>query len=74
MKNVRQNLRAWALGATVALAGVALARLGPPAVADSFRPVVVAAGRLLATTGLFLIALGVRRRLRHAASDAPPGA
>lgn len=77
MKNVAANARYWLAGLLTALAGVALARGLIPVSGGSLRPIVTVAGQLLALGGLFIICLGVRRRIQPvpsagASSENPP--
>ena len=58
----------WVSGTLVAFVGVAVARLLAPCLAAPERVWVTVGGQLLGSLGLFVIALGVRRRLRRAAS------
>ena len=64
----RASARHWLAGLALAAAGVALARLVAPGFADRARAAVALSGELLALAGLFVIAHGIRRRLRHAGS------
>lgn len=67
MKTIAGNLRPWALGTLLALAGVAVARLAAPEIADARSQVwITLAGRLLALAGIVTIALGIHRRATRA--------
>lgn len=72
MKNVTANVRYWIAGTLVALAGVALARLLAPLFDGIVRPSVTVVGQLLALFGLFIICLGVRRRIQQTADPQEP--
>ena len=55
----------WAIGTSLAFLGVALARLIGPALAeDAARRYTAAGGHLLVGLGLFVICLGINRRIR----------
>ena len=69
MNNVMSNAKFWITGVVVALAGVALARVVGPGLAGTTRIVVVVAGQFLALAGLFIICLGVRRRIKQTADQ-----
>lgn len=65
MKAVASNLKPWAFGTLLAFAGVAVARLAPPAFSGARAQLLATtAGRLLAVAGLVVIMLGIRRRIR----------
>jgi len=64
MKNVLANARYWSAGLAVAAAGVAGARLVGPSLTGTARLSVTLGGQLLALAGLFIICLGVRRRIK----------
>jgi hypothetical protein len=68
VKTVRANASPWIFGTLLALLGVALARLVAPTLTGHTRLVVTIGGQLLGLAGLFVICLGVRRRLRAAGS------
>ncbi len=75
MKNVRANARFWIAGTLVALAGVASARFVAPSFEHALRLVFTVASQLLALGGLFIICLGIRRRIQSArscADSSPP--
>ena len=59
----------WITGTLVAFSGVLLARWVAPHFVDAARSVLAAAGQLAGVAGLFIIALGVRRRVDTAAPD-----
>lgn len=67
MKNVLSNAGPWILGTLVAFVGVALARTFGPSLDGNTRLFVTVGGEFLALTGLFIICLGVRRRIRQPA-------
>ena len=70
MKNVRDNIRFWLSGVGTAIVGVCLARGIGPHLAGNLRWIAVLGGQFLALTGVFLICVGVRQRLRR--SEARP--
>ncbi len=72
MKTVRTNARSWILGTLIALAGVALVRAVAPSLSDRAKIFVTVAGQLLALGGLFIICLGVRRRIQLTAETREP--
>lgn len=60
----------WATGTSLAFLGVALARLIGPALAeDAARRYTAASGHLLVGLGLFIICIGINRRLRAANAE-----
>lgn len=65
MKNVLASARFWLAGTLTALIGVALARNVGPSLAGTARVVTIISGQLLALVGLFIICLGVRRRIKQ---------
>ena len=71
MKNVANNLRYWSIGLLVALAGVTSARWIAPMYAGHLRLVLTLGGQLVAISGLFIICLGVRRRIQQASAPGP---
>jgi hypothetical protein len=74
MKNLRANPRPWITGTVIAFLGVALARVVAPHVGGAWRFGFTLSGELVALTGLLVIGLGIRRRLREgAANGGPPG-
>ncbi|ACB76591.1 hypothetical protein [Opitutus terrae] len=68
MKNVAANLRPWIAGVLTAFLGVALARVVAPSFEGNLRIYTTVAGQLLALTGLLILCLGIRRRIKHAVS------
>ncbi len=73
MKNLRANLRFWIAGAAVAFSGVVLARGLAPHLDGASRIAFTVGGQLLALGGLYIICLGIRRRIQHVRSaGAPP--
>lgn len=64
MKTVAANARPWIAGTAVAIGGVLLARFVAPHTAGAFRVTLTVGGQLLALGGLFIICLGVRRRIQ----------
>lgn len=69
MKNVLANARFWISGIAIALAGVVVARAVAPLADGTDRIVLTVGGQLLALGGLFLICLGVRRRIKSASKN-----
>lgn len=63
------GMTAWIAGTLVAFLGVGLARGLAPHVAVPAQEVVAAIGRLLGMAGLFILALGVHRRVRRLAPN-----
>lgn len=60
----------WIGGVLTALSGALAVRFVGPSIADErYRAAVVIAGQLCALLGLFVIALGVRKRLKVANED-----
>ncbi len=75
MKNLRANARPWITGTAIAFLGVALVRLGAPQLSGAWRFGFTLAGQLVALGGLFVIGLGVRRRLQEGTpTERHPGA
>lgn len=66
---LRASARHWIFGTLVALGGVALNRVVAPAFSGEARAWFEAAGKLIAFAGLFVLALGIRRRIRAAQAD-----
>lgn len=66
---IRASARYWLTGLILAAVGVALARLVAPGFAERPRSLIALAGEVVALSGLFVIALGIRRRLRRAAAE-----
>ena len=63
---IKASGRHWLLGVTLAFTGVALARLVAPGFeASSARALFAVTGQLTALGGLWVILLGIRRRLRR---------
>lgn len=71
MKNVAHNLRYWSFGLLVALAGVASARWIAPMTTGPLRLGLTLGGQLVAFSGLFIICVGVRRRIQQASAPGP---
>ncbi|HWL15864.1 MAG TPA: hypothetical protein VNR00_09675 [Opitutus sp.] len=65
MSPLRNRARWWIAGVSTALSGVALVRLVAPQFDGSVRLLVAAGGQLLALGGLFIICLGVSRRIKQ---------
>lgn len=72
MKNITSNLRYWSTGALVALCGVTCARVIAPTSTGQLRVVLTLGGQLVALSGLFIICLGVRRRIKQATAAQTP--
>ena len=76
------SARHWLAGLALAATGVVVARLLAPAFEAGPRAALALLGELTALAGLYVIVLGIRRRLRLAsaasenasASDSPPAA
>ncbi len=64
------SARHWLLGIALAAAGVVVARLVAPGFEARPRAVLALLGELIALAGLYVIVLGIRRRLRLAAAAA----
>ncbi len=71
MESIISNLRYWLAGVLVALVGVVCVRLVAPACTGSLRVGVQLGGQLLAFLGLFIICLGVSRRIQQASAPGP---
>jgi hypothetical protein len=63
MKTVAAHAGTWFAGTAIALAGVALARVVAPRLAESAQIAGTIAGQLLALAGLGLLCVGVSRRV-----------
>lgn len=68
MKNVAANLRYWASGFVIAGVGVVAARWIAPRLEGNLRIGFTLGGELIAILGLFIIAIGVRRRVAVASA------
>jgi hypothetical protein len=62
----------WMGGGVLALGGATFARFLAPSIALPLRFYATAAGQFAALTGLFIIAVGVRQRLRRAGTRVSP--
>jgi len=71
VKNVANNLRYWCIGLLVALAGATSARWIAPMYTGHLRLALTLGGQLVAFSGLFIICLGVRRRIQQASAPGP---
>ncbi|HEY9248816.1 MAG TPA: hypothetical protein VIO38_06780 [Rariglobus sp.] len=69
---LKASARHWLAGIVIAFAGVAVTRLWAPGFEGRAHAAVAVAGQLLAMGGLFIILLGIRRRLRRATTESPP--
>lgn len=65
--------RHWLAGIAICALGAGIARLLAPALIDQarLRTLITLFGELVALAGLFVIVLGIRRRLDRAAQDRP---
>ncbi len=71
---LRASARHWLIGLALATGGVVFVRLVAPACADHrLRAVVALSGEIIALTGLFVIMLGIRRRIRLQSAAVQPG-
>lgn len=64
----------WIVGVVLAAVGVTLCRVVAPGFEERARAVLAVVGQLTALSGLFVILMGIRRRLHRANADAPPKA
>lgn len=64
MKNVLANAGFWTAGILVAAVGIVCARAIAPSLAGTPRIFLTLGGQLFALGGLFIICLGVRRRIK----------
>lgn len=69
---IKASLRHWVFGTVIALAGVAISRVLATGFEGRVHAVFAVAGQVIALGGLFVILLGIRRRLHRANADAPP--
>jgi hypothetical protein len=69
---IKAASRHWISGTLLALAGVAISRLLAPGFEERVRAWLMAGGQFVALSGLFIILMGIRRRLRLANAEAPP--
>lgn len=69
MRNVVATARFWIAGAAAGILGVALARVVAPSFEGAVRIYFTAGGQLLALGGLFIICLGVRRRIKQSVRE-----
>lgn len=69
MNPVAANKRPWIAGIATAAAGVLLARVVAPSLDGVASVLVNVGGQLLAVGGLFIICLGVRRRIKQSVSE-----
>ena len=70
--SLRANWRLWLLGLVVALAGVVIARVTAPHATGKTQTILVSLGRLISFAGLFVIALGIKRRVQTTDEDNAP--
>jgi hypothetical protein len=69
VKNVVTNARFWIAGSAVAFFGVLLVRVVSPSLDGKIKIYVTVGGQLLAILGLFILCLGVRRRIKQSVSE-----
>ncbi len=69
---IKASARHWLAGIAIAGVGVAVSRLIAPGFDAPGRAATALAGQLIALSGLLIILLGIRRRLRNHATDDPP--
>jgi hypothetical protein len=69
---LKASARHWLTGIVLAAAGVAVNRLLAPGFEGRAHAAVAVTGQLVALSGLFVILLGIRRRLHRANAEAPP--
>lgn len=67
---LKASARHWIAGTVLAFAGVAVARLVAPGFEGRTRALLALTGQLVALGGLWVIVLGIRRRLQRAGADA----
>jgi peptidoglycan/LPS O-acetylase OafA/YrhL len=70
--SLRSNWRLWLLGLVVALAGVVIARVAAPHATGKTQTMLISLGRLVSFAGLFVIALGIKRRAQTTDKDNAP--
>jgi hypothetical protein len=59
----------WLAGIATSMSGVALARMLAPSLDKPLRLYTTVGGQILALAGLFIIAVGVRNRIRKASAE-----
>jgi hypothetical protein len=69
---IKASASHWIFGTFLALVGVAVNRLVAASFEGRAHAVFALTGQLVALGGLFIILLGIRRRLHRANADAPP--
>ncbi|MCX6954143.1 MAG: hypothetical protein NTV51_18495 [Verrucomicrobia bacterium] len=69
---LKASARHWIAGTVLAFVGVAVARLVAPGLESRPRAWLTLAGQITALGGLFVILLGIRRRLRSATPAGHP--
>lgn len=69
MKNVAANAGYWSTGVLVAICGIVCARVVGPSAAGTLRICLTLGGQFVALFGLFIICLGVRRRIKQASGQ-----
>ena len=70
----KASARHWIFGVAIAFAGVAISRVVAPGFDGRIHAMVALAGQFVALGGLFVILLGIRRRLNRATPEDPPAA
>lgn len=68
---IKASARHWVFGIALAFAGVAITRVVAPGFETASRAVFALTGQLIALGGLYVILLGIRRRLRRANLEGP---
>lgn len=69
---IKASARHWLFGIILAAIGVTLSRVVAPEFDAHTKALLATAGQLIALSGLFVILLGIRKRLHRANADAPP--
>ncbi|MFA6960069.1 MAG: hypothetical protein WC205_04865 [Opitutaceae bacterium] len=68
---IKASARYWLAGIALAIAGVAISRLLAPEFQARSHATIALIGQLLALSGLWVIIMGIRRRLRSQAVEPP---
>lgn len=69
---IRASARHWIVGLSLAAMGVVVNRLVAPQFEERLMSAFAVCGQLVALGGLFVILLGIRRRIHRARAEAPP--